>query len=192
MQQFVVRSDIFGHKQLVVRWSCVRAASAPIVVFCEDHAFPDPTWAEALIVAHRRPYAAVGPVVRNANPSTVISGADCLIGYGPWLEISQPCEPEHLPHATFSVIVPTYERPELLAACLSALAGQVYPHEQYEVIVVDDGSAFDVDDVRARLEARFTNRLSPPGSRGAALLFDARASVVNSPPITPRKYRVNK
>jgi GT2 family glycosyltransferase len=38
----------------------------------------------------------------------------------------------------FSVIVPTYRRPERLAACLRALAGLDYPHERFEVIVVDD------------------------------------------------------
>jgi cellulose synthase/poly-beta-1,6-N-acetylglucosamine synthase-like glycosyltransferase len=41
---------------------------------------------------------------------------------------------------TFSVIIPTYDRPARLAACLEALAGLDYPREQYEVIVVDDGS----------------------------------------------------
>jgi predicted dehydrogenase len=75
----------------------VRAASAPVVVLCEDHSFPDSRWAEALLIAHRGPYAAVGPVVRNANPSGAISRADCLMGYGPWMEPKRPCEPEHLP-----------------------------------------------------------------------------------------------
>jgi GT2 family glycosyltransferase len=41
----------------------------------------------------------------------------------------------------FSVIVPTYERPAQLAACLRALARQEYPLERFEVIIVDDGSA---------------------------------------------------
>jgi hypothetical protein len=75
----------------------VRAAAAPVVVLCEDHAFPDRDWAESLVIAHRGPYAAVGPVIHNANPDTLVSRADCLIGYGPWLEPIKPCEPEHLP-----------------------------------------------------------------------------------------------
>jgi GT2 family glycosyltransferase len=41
---------------------------------------------------------------------------------------------------TFSVIISTYARPRQLAACLTALAQQSYPHDCYEVIVVDDGS----------------------------------------------------
>jgi GT2 family glycosyltransferase len=41
----------------------------------------------------------------------------------------------------FSVVVPTYERPALVARCLDALARQNFPREQFEVIVVDDGAA---------------------------------------------------
>lgn len=75
----------------------VRAAAAPIVVLCEDHAFPEPNWAQSLIIAHRGPYAAVGPAMHNANPGTLISRADFLIGYGAWAEPIKPCEPHHLP-----------------------------------------------------------------------------------------------
>ena len=38
-----------------------------------------------------------------------------------------------------SVVVPTFERPEALAACLDALAGLDYPRGRYEAIVVVDG-----------------------------------------------------
>jgi len=61
-------------------------ATAPVVAFGEDHCYPYKTWAEALIEAHRQPWAAVGPVVLNANPRTMISRGDILIGYGEWLE----------------------------------------------------------------------------------------------------------
>jgi GT2 family glycosyltransferase len=40
---------------------------------------------------------------------------------------------------TFSIVVPTYRRPERLAACLEALAALAYPRDRFEVIVVDDG-----------------------------------------------------
>lgn len=40
----------------------------------------------------------------------------------------------------FSIIIPTYRRPERLAVCLQSLAGLDYPRERFEVIVVDDGS----------------------------------------------------
>jgi GT2 family glycosyltransferase len=75
----------------------VRWATAPIVVFAEDHCFPDPDWAERLIAAHRGPWAAVGPAVRNSNPGTLASWADLLIGYGPWLEPVPGGEVEFLP-----------------------------------------------------------------------------------------------
>lgn len=88
----------------------VRSAKSPIVVLCEDHAFPDPNWAEALIVAHQGPYAAVGPVVHNANPDSYVSRADFLIGYGEWSEPMKPSEPHHLPGHNSA-----YKRDALLA-----------------------------------------------------------------------------
>jgi hypothetical protein len=75
----------------------VRAASAPIVAFVEDHCFPQPGWAAALIAAHRNSWAAVGPAVGNANPKSAISWANLLIEYGPWLEPATAGAVEHLP-----------------------------------------------------------------------------------------------
>jgi glycosyltransferase involved in cell wall biosynthesis len=40
----------------------------------------------------------------------------------------------------FSVIIPTYNRPRLLTACVESVLAQSFPAERYEVIVVDDGS----------------------------------------------------
>ncbi len=40
----------------------------------------------------------------------------------------------------FSVIVPSYNRPQELARCLGSLAALDFPKERFEVIVVDDGS----------------------------------------------------
>lgn len=42
-----------------------------------------------------------------------------------------------------SVVVPTYRRPDLLARCLTALAEQTLPAEQYEVVVADDAASSD-------------------------------------------------
>lgn len=75
----------------------IRAARAPIVAFGEEHCFPAPGWAEALLEAHRGEYAAVGPAMRNANPDTIVSWADLLIGYGPWLAPVDAGEVEYLP-----------------------------------------------------------------------------------------------
>lgn len=66
--------------------AAVRRARAPLVALAEDHCFPEASWAAALIAAHERPWAVVGPAVRNANPSTIVSWCDFVVGYGPWME----------------------------------------------------------------------------------------------------------
>jgi glycosyltransferase involved in cell wall biosynthesis len=76
----------------------------------------------------------------------------------------------------FSVIVPTYNRPRRVAACLESVLAQAFPVARYEVIVVDDGSrararralARYVDGERVRL---FRQRRS---GWGAARLLGAR------------------
>jgi hypothetical protein len=88
--------DGFGGHQIVevgeirslamARAEGVRRAVAPVVVLAEDHCYPEPGWAEALIEAHRGPWAAVGPEVRNANPASVVSWIELFINYGPWIE----------------------------------------------------------------------------------------------------------
>jgi hypothetical protein len=76
----------------------VRQASAPIVALAEDHAFPAPGWAEALIAAHRHPWAVVGPVFRNPNdPKNVIAWADFLTGEGEYLALRESGLVERLP-----------------------------------------------------------------------------------------------
>jgi len=64
----------------------IRQASAPVIAFVEDHSYPAPGWAETLIAVHRKPWAAVGPVMHNANPEKRTSWADMLISYGRWLD----------------------------------------------------------------------------------------------------------
>jgi hypothetical protein len=63
----------------------IRAARAPLVALGEDHAFPEPTWAEALISAHRQPWVAVGSVFINGNPG-LMSWISIIMDYGRWLE----------------------------------------------------------------------------------------------------------
>jgi glycosyltransferase involved in cell wall biosynthesis len=64
----------------------VREASAEVVAFLEDHSYPAPGWAEALIEAHRQPWAAVGPVIANATPDSMISWANAFLGSNHYLE----------------------------------------------------------------------------------------------------------
>jgi hypothetical protein len=98
----------------------IRRARAPVVVLTEDHSFPAPDWAAALIEAHRRGWAVVGPAMCNANPDSYISWADFIIGYGPWFEPPAGGETDELPgHNT------SYRR-DLLLGCgarLEALLG---------------------------------------------------------------------
>ena len=45
----------------------------------------------------------------------------------------------------FSIVIPTYNRPERLATCLDSLTKLNYPRDRFEVIVVDDGSTIPVE-----------------------------------------------
>jgi GT2 family glycosyltransferase len=49
----------------------------------------------------------------------------------------------------FSIIVPTFRRPQALTACLTALSHLDYPHESFEVIIVDDGGQVPLEAVVA-------------------------------------------
>lgn len=79
-----------------------------------------------------------------------------------------------MPHFTFSVVIPTYNRPERLQDCLGALAALQGP--DFEVVVVDDGSpqpaAPICDGMAGRLNIRcFRQENAGPGAarnRGVA------------------------
>ena len=88
----------------------VRAAAAPVIAFVEDHSFPTPGWAAALIARHREPWAAVGPAFLNGNPQTLLSWANLLIEYGPWTDPVEAGAREHIPPHNSS-----YKRDLLLA-----------------------------------------------------------------------------
>lgn len=76
----------------------VAAAQAPLVMFLEDHSFPEPGCAEALVVRHQtQPLAAVGPVMLNANPASAVSWGTFLVFYGQWFGNNLPTEVHHLP-----------------------------------------------------------------------------------------------
>jgi GT2 family glycosyltransferase len=58
-----------------------------------------------------------------------------------------------------SVVVPTRDRPEHLARCLEALAAQDLERRAYEVVVVDDGGATDLEPLVARWRGEVDVRL---------------------------------
>jgi glycosyltransferase involved in cell wall biosynthesis len=76
---------------------------------------------------------------------------------------------------TLSVIIPTYNRPERLAACLDSLARQQYPRDQFEVVVVNDGGATGLEPVlepfRLKLDISLINQPNsgPAGARNSGV-----------------------
>lgn len=88
-------AGFWGHQRIAVgpvtsisraNAAAIRRARAPLVALAEDHCFPESGWAAALIAAHEGPWAVVGPAIRNANPATVVSWCDFVVGYGPWMD----------------------------------------------------------------------------------------------------------
>ena len=63
----------------------VRHARAPVVVYVEEHSYPAPGWARALIEAHAKPWAAVGPALVNANPDRMVSWTTFFLDFGDWV-----------------------------------------------------------------------------------------------------------
>jgi glycosyltransferase involved in cell wall biosynthesis len=67
-----------------------------------------------------------------------------------------------------SVIIPAYGRPRPLRRCLQAMAAQDYPHNDYEVIVVDDGSEPPLQPVVDQFAAVMSVRCLRQGNAGPA------------------------
>ena len=75
----------------------------------------------------------------------------------------------------FSVVVPTYNRPERLASCLAALSEQDYPRDRTEVVIVDDGSPTPMDDVVDPFRAQLQLALIRQENAGPAAARNAGA-----------------
>lgn len=75
----------------VQEWAVARRAglertTGPVVAFVEEHCFTEPGWAQALIEAHKGPWASVGYGFRNANPQSYVSRSAMLADHGLWLD----------------------------------------------------------------------------------------------------------
>jgi GT2 family glycosyltransferase len=77
--------------------TAIRRARAPVVAFAEDHCFPEPGWAAALIEMHADGWVGVGPVVGNANPSGALSWTAFMMHFGRWAEPHPAREVEQVP-----------------------------------------------------------------------------------------------
>ena len=67
-----------------------------------------------------------------------------------------------------SVIIPTFNRPGALAACLESLTRLQYPREQFEVIVVDDGGDQDLSAIIESARKSINVRLLKQPNSGPA------------------------
>jgi GT2 family glycosyltransferase len=76
----------------------------------------------------------------------------------------------------FSVVIPTYARSEQLAACLESLARLDYPHDRFEVIVVDDGSQVPPEATVAAFRDRLDLTLLMQSHAGPAAARNAGAA----------------
>jgi len=85
----------------------VRAASAPVVIYVEEHSYPEPGWAKALIKAHDGPWDAVGGAILNANPDSMVSWASMLTDFAPWIAPVSGGEVDRLPphHTSYKKLV---------------------------------------------------------------------------------------
>ncbi len=77
----------------------------------------------------------------------------------------------------FSVIVPTFARPSALTGCLAALAVLDFPRDEWEVIVVDDGSENPPDAIVQRFANDLQVQLVLTSHAGPAAARNAGAAV---------------
>jgi cellulose synthase/poly-beta-1,6-N-acetylglucosamine synthase-like glycosyltransferase len=67
-----------------------------------------------------------------------------------------------------SVVIPTYNRPDQLEACLQACACLAYPRDRFELIVVDDGGAVPLDGMLQQFRSTLTLTLLRQENAGPA------------------------
>lgn len=80
---------------------------------------------------------------------------------------------------TISIVVPTYNRPRQLLRCLRALDALDYPHDQFEVIVVDDGGSYSLAEIIAAFSSRLSLRCVVQQNQGPAVARNVGARLAN-------------
>ncbi|ELR97378.1 glycosyltransferase family 2 protein [Gloeocapsa sp. PCC 73106] len=68
----------------------------------------------------------------------------------------------------FSVIIPTYSRPQQIKDCLESLTALNYPRDDFEVVVVDDGSPMDLQPIVNKFIDTLNLRLIKQSNSGPA------------------------
>jgi GT2 family glycosyltransferase len=130
-----------------------RAASGRIIAMIENHAVPDPDWAEALLRAHEGPWAGVGPGVTFMNPRSWVARADALINYSALMGFDRATEVDRLPWQNSA-----YKR-EALAAYDAELDEMLDPEARLHHRLRAEGGRLVIDP-SARVRHIFTSSLA--------------------------------
>lgn len=77
----------------------------------------------------------------------------------------------------FSIVIPTYNRPDRLCTCLEAIAKIEYPRENFETIVVDDGSKLPLDSIVFPFKPDLNLKLLRQENAGPASARNAGAAI---------------
>lgn len=77
---------------------------------------------------------------------------------------------------SYSIVIPTYNRPERLKTCLESIANLNFPVEQFEVVIVDDGSAKPLDDLINSFNHKLSIQLIRQNNAGPATARNTGAS----------------
>jgi len=74
---------------------------------------------------------------------------------------------------SFSIIIPTYNRPNELKRCLDAISKMNYPRNQFEVIIVDDGGECALNHLIARHQKQIDLKIYRQKNAGPAMARNA-------------------
>jgi GT2 family glycosyltransferase len=98
-----------------------------------------------------------------------------------------------------TVVIPTWNRKRLLEAALESLLDQDYPHDRYEIVVVDDGSTDGTaelvfrsmarpDPPRVRLISQQRRGVDAARNRGVAVAAGALIAFLDNDEVAPARW----
>lgn len=77
----------------------------------------------------------------------------------------------------FSIVIPTFNRPERLKQCLQAISQMDFPKACFEVVVVDDGSPESMGPIVDEFKSQITTRFVRQSNAGPAAARNTGASM---------------